>query len=110
MARRVDGGAPGLCADGPASAASARKWDGGAGEFNECMPYFFVQHRASLSCPFHYIRSETECSFRVQLDYTAGVLPVCFTDHARDALPADFLTSEKFNKMNVVAKGVYRYR
>ncbi|KAJ7362226.1 amidase signature domain-containing protein [Mycena albidolilacea] len=41
------------------------------------------------------------------LDYTAGVLPVCFTDRARDALPADFLTSEKFNKMNVVAKGVY---
>lgn len=62
-----------------------------------------------LSFSLH-IRSETDCSFRVQLDYTAGVLPVCFTDRARDALPADFLTSEKFNEMNVVAKGVYRYR
>ncbi|KAF8193269.1 amidase signature domain-containing protein [Mycena galopus ATCC 62051] len=41
------------------------------------------------------------------LDYTAGVLPVTFVDRARDALPADFFTSKKFNKMNQVAKGAY---
>ncbi|KAJ7187555.1 amidase signature domain-containing protein, partial [Mycena haematopus] len=41
------------------------------------------------------------------LDYTAGVLPVTFVDRVRDALPADFLSSDKFNGMNQFAKGAY---
>ncbi|KAJ6476924.1 amidase signature domain-containing protein [Mycena sanguinolenta] len=41
------------------------------------------------------------------LDYTAGVLPVTFVDRVRDALPANFRSSEKFNRMNQVAKGAY---
>ncbi|KAJ7686189.1 amidase signature domain-containing protein [Mycena rosella] len=41
------------------------------------------------------------------LDYTAGVLPVTFVDKATDALPAGFMTSPKYNRMNSIAKGAY---
>ncbi|KAJ7274862.1 amidase signature domain-containing protein [Mycena rebaudengoi] len=41
------------------------------------------------------------------LDYTAGVLPVTCVDKKTDALPSDFLASDKFKSMNAIAKGVY---
>ncbi|KAJ7190709.1 amidase signature domain-containing protein [Mycena pura] len=41
------------------------------------------------------------------LDYVAGVLPVTTVDKAADALPADFLSSAKFNAMNSVGQGVW---
>jgi hypothetical protein len=45
--------------------------------------------------------------FSCQLDYTAGVLPVTCVDKKTDALPSDFLASDKFKSMNAIAKGVY---
>ncbi|KAJ7135801.1 amidase signature domain-containing protein [Mycena epipterygia] len=41
------------------------------------------------------------------LDYTAGVLPVTFVDAARDALPKEFMQSERFMGMNAIAKGAF---
>jgi hypothetical protein len=40
----------------------------------------------------------------VQLDYTAGVLPVTHTNKARDQLPVGF----NWRKLNGVAQGVYK--
>lgn len=43
----------------------------------------------------------------VQLDYTAGVLPVTHVDKALDRLPADFYTSEKYLAMSPALRPAY---
>ena len=44
----------------------------------------------------------------VQLDYTAGVLPVTFVDKNLDGLPEDFMDSDQFQSLPTVAKGAYK--
>lgn len=41
----------------------------------------------------------------MQLDYSAGVLPVTHVDPSKDALPSSF----NFNKLNGVARGAYKH-
>ena len=44
----------------------------------------------------------------VQLDYTAGVLPVTFVDKNLDGLPEDFMKSDQLKSFLPVAKGAYQ--
>ena len=44
----------------------------------------------------------------VQLDYTAGVLPVTFVDKNLDGLPENFMRSDQFKSFPTVAKGAYQ--
>jgi Asp-tRNA(Asn)/Glu-tRNA(Gln) amidotransferase A subunit family amidase len=43
----------------------------------------------------------------VQLDYTAGVIPVTSVDKRLDALPEDFMKSNLYKSLTSVAKSAY---
>ncbi|KAH7882496.1 amidase signature domain-containing protein [Phlebopus sp. FC_14] len=43
----------------------------------------------------------------VQLDYTAGVLPVTFVNKESDSLPRDFIKSPEYERMGAIGKSAY---
>ena len=68
---------------------------------------------AGYTCIFSLVRlralnlTEVDGIPSVQLDYTAGVLPVTFVDKIVDALPKDFASTPLGKSMNGVAKGAF---
>ncbi|KAF8721430.1 hypothetical protein AX14_010372 [Amanita brunnescens Koide BX004] len=95
-----------ICARDEYRATWHEKWISEGLDFVLTVPHAFpaLAHDASekttlMSAGYTFIFS--------LLDYTAGILPVTFVDHASDALPVGFFTSDQYRRMNSVSRSAY---